>query len=130
MPADSTVRLWVLDNVQGFAEQYARARLVGYHTMADELIEIADNPETGAAAVKRDRLKVDTRKWLLSKALPKIYGDKVDLNASLDIAPATDDPSDLRELARRTLFGLMLAVRAQNAEDGEEEQRERPGAVH
>ena len=70
MPAASTVRLWVLDNVEGFADLYARARLVGYHTMADELIEIADNPEIEAAAVNRDRLKVDTRKWLLSKALP------------------------------------------------------------
>jgi hypothetical protein len=31
------------DNLDGFADLYARARLVGYHTMADELIEIADN---------------------------------------------------------------------------------------
>jgi hypothetical protein len=36
MPAASTVRLWVLDNVDGFADLYARARLVGYHAMADE----------------------------------------------------------------------------------------------
>src|SRR6476659_7592371 len=77
MPAASTVRLWVLDNVEGFADLYARARLVGYHTMAEDLIEIADNPETEGASVNRDRLKVDTRKWLLSKALPKIYGDKL-----------------------------------------------------
>ena len=50
--------------------------------MADELIEIADNPETEAAAVNRDRLKVDTRKWLLSKALPKLYGDKLAIDAA------------------------------------------------
>lgn len=77
MPPESTVRLWVLDDAQGFAALYARARLVGYHTMADEIIEIADNPERDPASVNRDRLKVDTRKWLLSKALPKIYGDKL-----------------------------------------------------
>jgi hypothetical protein len=76
MPPSSTVRLWVLDDVEGFAALYARARLVGYHAMADDLIEIADNPEADKDAVQRDRLKVDTRKWLLAKALPKIYGDK------------------------------------------------------
>ena len=27
--------------------------------------------------MNRDRLRVDPRKWLLSKALPKIYGDKL-----------------------------------------------------
>ena len=77
MPAESTVRLWVVDDVGGFAAHYARARLVGYHSMANDLMEIADNPETEAAAVNRDRLKVDTLKWLLNKALPKVYGDKV-----------------------------------------------------
>jgi hypothetical protein len=27
--------------------------------------------------VARNRLRIDTRKWVLSKVLPKIYGDKV-----------------------------------------------------
>lgn len=26
--------------------------------------------------IQRSRLRVDTRKWLLSKVLPKVYGDK------------------------------------------------------
>jgi len=29
------------------------------------------------------RIRVDARKWLLSKALPKIYGDRLDLNATI-----------------------------------------------
>jgi len=29
---------------------------------------------------ERSRLRVDTRKWVLSKVLPKVYGDKLDLN--------------------------------------------------
>jgi hypothetical protein len=98
MPAASTVGLWVLDDLNGFAEQYARARLVGYHTMADELIEIADDGTNDyvekersdgskaiafdAEHVQRSRLRVDTRKWLLSKALPKIYGDKLTRNSA------------------------------------------------
>ena len=45
--------------------------------MADDIIDIAD--ESGDP--HRSRLRVDTRKWLLSKALPKIYGDRLEVDA-------------------------------------------------
>jgi len=73
MPSPQAVLRWIPKN-EGFSEQYARAREAGYALMADQLTEIADNDGDPA----RDRLRVDTRKWLLSKALPKIYGDKVE----------------------------------------------------
>jgi len=44
--------------------------------LADEIIEIADN-ESGDPA--RDRLRLDTRKWLMSKIAPKRWGDRLDL---------------------------------------------------
>lgn len=90
-PTESTVRRWVLDDVDGFAAQYARAREIGYQCMADELLEEARNPRVGQKrktkgdgsieveegdAVDRSRLVVDTLKWTLAKALPKIYGEK------------------------------------------------------
>ena len=103
-----------------------RARLVGYHTMADDIIEIADNPETDAASVQRDRLKVDTRKWLLSKALPKIYGDKLTAEVTgKDGAPL--GVPDITELARKAIFVLMGGVQA--LEDQEATQQGL-GAVH
>lgn len=74
MPPESTVRTWALDN-KDFYAQYARAREIGYQGLADELTEIADDTKGDPA---RDRLRVDTRKWLLSKALPKVYGDKIE----------------------------------------------------
>lgn len=77
MPAESTVRAWALDVDSPFSAQYARAREIGYARLADELLEIADNDAKEPDATARDRLRVDTRKWLLSKALPKLYGDKV-----------------------------------------------------
>lgn len=73
MPTPQTVLRWT-GKTTAFAEQYARARESGYALMADQLTEIADNDGDPA----RDRLRVDTRKWLLSKALPKVYGDKVE----------------------------------------------------
>lgn len=73
-PHESTVRLWAVEDREGFSTQYARARDIGYQCMAEELLDIADG--TDGEDANRDRLRVDTRKWFLSKALPKLYGDK------------------------------------------------------
>jgi hypothetical protein len=122
MPAASTVRLWVLDNLEGFADLYARARLVGYHTMADELVEISDRKAVDAAAVNRDRLRVDTRKWLLSKALPKIYGDKLTAEVTgKDGAPFERQQTPL-ELARGVAFILERGRREIAAKEREAER--------
>ncbi len=59
---------------------------------ADEIVDISDdgrndtyiddngNERTDNERVARSRLRVDTRKWMLSKMLPKVYGDKLDVN--------------------------------------------------
>jgi hypothetical protein len=41
--------------------------------------------------INRSRLRVDTRKWYLSKLAPKRYGEKVDVNVGgqQDGAPLT-----------------------------------------
>ena len=72
MPDRSTVRAWALDNPT-FSAQYARAREIGWTDIAEDLLDIADDK---LGDPQRDRLRVDTRKWLLSKMLPKVYGDK------------------------------------------------------
>lgn len=89
MPEERTVRRWATDN-KTFSPQYAKAREIGYQSMADEILEIADetafdttknqagNDVADTEWISRSRLRVDTRKWLLSKALPKIYGDKIE----------------------------------------------------
>ena len=102
MPPESTVRLWAMDDRQGFAAQYTRAREIGYHAMADDIVEISDDGtndwmerngednvgwQTNGEALGRSRLRVDTRKWMLSKVLPKIYGDKLALGGDKDMPP-------------------------------------------
>jgi len=106
MPPESTVRLWVADDVDGFAARYARARNVGLDALADEYIEVCatpvkarkiktvhaqlgpgEEPEsdgveievTTGDAVDRSRLHADGLKWYLSKCAPKRYGDKVEV---------------------------------------------------
>ena len=54
--------------------------------------------------MQRSRLRADNRKWLLSKTLPRIYGDKVAVEATgRDGAPLIPEGSSNRELARAIL---------------------------
>lgn len=89
MPDERTVRTWAMDKENPFSPQYTRAREIGYRRMADEILEIADdgrndsyldddgNVRVNQDVIARSRLRFDARRWLLSKALPKIYGDKL-----------------------------------------------------
>lgn len=72
MPNMSTVIAWRNAN-EDFSKQYAQAREDQADTLADELIDIADNATDPAKA----RLQVDVRKWAASKLKSKSYGDKV-----------------------------------------------------
>lgn len=71
-----------------FLDRYARAREAQADALAEEIIEISDEStydtardENGKVIVnmehiQRDRLRVDSRKWLAGKLRPKKYGDK------------------------------------------------------
>ena len=86
MPAASTVRIWVNTDKNGFSKQYDNALTERAHRWADEIMDIADDGandfmetehgvKQNTEALQRSRLRVDTRKWLLSKMLPR-YADK------------------------------------------------------
>lgn len=63
------------------SEAYARAKMDSLNKIANEIIEIADEAlemrGDGAdnARVQAQRLRIESRKWLLSKLMPKTYGD-------------------------------------------------------
>jgi hypothetical protein len=94
-----------LDADEGFRAQYARARELQAEAMALEILEIADTPAEGieetsgplGLTVKRGdmlghrKLQVDTRRWLLSKLLPKKYGDKLAIGGAEDLPPVKHD---------------------------------------
>lgn len=54
--------------------------------MFDELETIADLPDDKESPM-RSRLRVDTRKWYLSKVLPKKFGEKLDLTSDGKVLP-------------------------------------------
>ena len=48
------------------------------HDESDELTGYKLNGEN----IQRSRLRIDTRKWLMSKLNPKVYGDKLDMTTN------------------------------------------------
>jgi hypothetical protein len=93
MPDKATVFRWLAER-ETFRDQYARAREAQADAMLEEILDIADdgrndsykddegNVRTDQDVIARSRLRVDTRKWAMSKMAPKKYGDKLDLSHS------------------------------------------------
>jgi hypothetical protein len=127
MPSEGTVLLWVRRDRDGFAARYREAREIGGQIMADKLILIGDDSrgdyvtrrtadgETIVVVdhdnISRDRLRSENLKWVLTRALPRIYGDRLQINAKHDASdgwaellkeldgktrglPSEDDPCD------------------------------------
>lgn len=93
MPDRSTVLRWC-DKFPDFYGQYARAREALQDFWADEIVEIADDSTNDFMTIKRgdemvevenkeivnrSRLRIDSRKWLMSKLAPKRYGEKLEV---------------------------------------------------
>ncbi|HQU25004.1 MAG TPA: hypothetical protein PKX13_12065 [Acidiphilium sp.] len=113
MPDPSTVREWVLTR-PSFSPQYMKAREMGFMTWSDELIEIADdgrndwmenndpnNPgwKANGEHSRRSQIRIDARKWLLAKALPKVFGDRLQTDVqTLDRNGNPTDPANVNVL--------------------------------
>lgn len=89
----STFKRWVVDN-ESFRAQYARAKEEQAEMLVEDMLDIADDssndtietekgPIPNNEWINRSRLRVDTRKWIASKLLPKKYGDKLDVTATV-----------------------------------------------
>src|SRR5438046_2502910 len=66
--------IWVINRDAELAKQYAQAREQQAQVWADEVVDIADEATPDDAQVAR--LRVDARKWVAAKLLPKKYGDQ------------------------------------------------------
>lgn len=76
MPAIRTVMYW-LQKHDDFMQQYVRAREGQAETLLEEILEIADECIPDPAEVSKAKLRVDARKWYITKVAPKKYGDKI-----------------------------------------------------
>lgn len=101
-PTGRTIRRWERESLdegvphvpESWAGQFQAARREYWFSEAELMLEIADDGtndfvemETRRGkkilldkeAVMRSKLRIDTRKWLLGKMLPKVYGPKVSM---------------------------------------------------
>lgn len=109
MPGITTIFRWLsLSNAElwrdDFREQYARAKQEAADMLAEDILDIANTPLVGQVTVTKTtkdkdgndvtvtetrnedmlghrRLQIDTRKFLMAKMKPKVYGDKMDLTS-------------------------------------------------
>lgn len=127
MPERSTVYEWLAkDEHKSFADRYARAREIQADETFEEMAEIADDGSNdwmelknadgenigwkmNGESVQRSKIRLDERKWRLSKMLPKRYGEKVETTIKGD-ADAPLEVED-RSVARQIAFLLANAVR-------------------
>ena len=121
MPARSTVHLWIAMN-KAFSDQYARACEIRAEEMFDEMFDIADNSANdymlrgsgedatevvNSEAIQRSRLRIDTRKWALSKMNPKKYGEKITQEVvGKDGGPIATTQIDAKKLNKAQLEAL------------------------
>ena len=88
-----------------FASHYSRAREDQADKYADEIVEISDRATVQDAHVAR--LKVDARKWVAAKLLPKKYGDRpaqVNVNTQINLMQVSIEDQRRIEEARFKLL--------------------------
>ena len=103
MPAMTTIFRWLREK-EDFRKQYDVAKQEATEAMSEDLLDIADNGvndwmevhygkdddaswRVNGEAIQRSRLRVDVRKWLMSKMKPKKYGEKLDLTSAGEKLP-------------------------------------------
>jgi terminase small subunit-like protein len=99
LPEPRTVYRWLAAHPE-FGQMYARAKEIQCHAIAEGIREIAADGrndwmerlafhggspgwEINGECVNRSKLRVDTDKWLLSKLMPRKYGEKLELEAKV-----------------------------------------------
>ncbi len=96
MPSRQTFYKWIKDKDKLF-DQYVRATSIRADVIFEEMFDIADNgtndyksvdigdgievQKVNTDHIQRSRLRIDARKWALSKMNPKKYGDKLDITS-------------------------------------------------
>jgi hypothetical protein len=97
MPSAGSVRRWIRDDREDFAARYQQARETGWQAIGEQLLNIVDDRrndwivryrEDGTTQkildpqrVNRAQLRFKARRWLLSRMLPKTFGDRLERDA-------------------------------------------------
>lgn len=99
-PCDKIIFEWRLDYPE-FAEMMCTAKRNQVERIVDEMMEIADDASLDTITkvgsdgkeykvcdrewVARTKIRIDHRRWLVSKLVPKMYGDKIQNETTVTI---------------------------------------------
>ena len=97
MPSTQTFYKWIEDN-EDKSKRYARACELRAEQLFEDILDIADDSSgditynkdgdeiLNTEFVQRSRVRIDARKWILSKLNPKKYGDKIEQTHTGDLS--------------------------------------------
>lgn len=129
------VMRWVKECVD-FARKYAQAREIGWLSKVDRILDLCEalheaarDPECGQQRIAAIKTEIDTLKWLLCKTLPKIYGERAQVEVQTRDAGAQEGtgggltPEEADNLcaaiaARQAALQLKLEAEMAEAEAG------------
>jgi len=114
LPSPRTIYRWLREEDE-FRQMYEVAKTDQAHFMAESIIDIADDGtndwieqsgnydairayKLNGESVQRSRLRVDARKWIAARLLPKKYGDRLDTER-----PRPAGYEDLSQFSREEL---------------------------
>lgn len=110
-PSHATIFTWLAQK-KDFLDLYTRAKEMQAENIADEMLEIADDGSNDLMTVvkgdatyemenkevtSRSKLRIETRKWISAKLLPKKYGDKSQVEMKHSIEGAIIDWADVED---------------------------------
>lgn len=109
--------------------RYANAKTAGCNKLADDLLKLQDQKpplidtqfgkKIDPGWVQWQRNRIDTRKWLLSKLVPKTYGDRTVLAGDADNPLAFVD-ADAATVRSKLLSGAAVAATPGAAGDAQQ----------
>ena len=123
IPDGTTV--WARLEADGeFAKQYARACEARADALFEEIFDIADDgsndwmgrndPEIpgydfNGEHVQRSKLRIDTRKWAVGKLAPKKYGEKLAVEATVQVGDIPEEERLAKLVAQIPVLNTMFA---------------------
>lgn len=113
------IAIWASESEE-FAKRYAHAMNLRTDRMAEEILDISDdgandwiererdddgNPIriVDHEHIQRSKLRVDSRKWLMAKMMPKKYGERTTIAGDPENPIAVEDVTAKRAAARALL---------------------------
>ena len=80
MPALSTVLLWVVNDREGFSEQYHASREAAGYAHADEALELRNELRTGEIDPQSAKVILDALKWGAERMAPKRHSPRQEVD--------------------------------------------------